>query len=88
MFKRVNDQYRKDAAEHKLMMKNDPYYAHCHGGGKVPSPCCQYCTEYDGDRCHIRWNNNDECYYNPDLDDKEPDDLCEHYEWNGEWEDE
>lgn len=82
----VYDQFMKDLKEHADGCKHDAYYSYCYGGGIVPVPCCLYCTEYDGDRCHLRWNNNDECYYNPDLDDKESDDLCEHYEWNGEWE--
>lgn len=88
MFSKVKEQYMKDVAEHAKMIKNDPYYAHCHGGGKVPAPCCYYCMEYDGDRCHKEWNNNEEDYYIDWRDDKAPDDCCEDYEWNGEWEDE
>ena len=78
----------RDVKEHADSCKGDDYYSYTCGGGNVPSPCCQYCTEYDGDRCHKDWNNNDECYYIDWRDDKEPSDLCETYEWNGEWEDE
>ena len=87
-FPEVYKQYMKDLEEHGWGCKHDPYYRHCYGGGKVPVPCCYYCTEFDGDRCHKEWNNNDDCYYIPWRDDKEPDELCECYEWNGEWEDE
>lgn len=50
----------------------------------IPDDCCEYCNEYDGSHCMKRWNNLDKSYYNPDLDDKEPEDCCEDYEWNGE----
>ena len=43
-------------------------------------PCCGNCIEYDGDRCHKDWNNNDDCYYIPDRDDKSPYDYCEDWE--------
>ena len=50
---------------------------------------CWNCINYDGDRCHAQWNNNDDDYYLPDRDDKEPDDCCE--DWSLEstaiWED-
>ena len=39
-------------------------------------PCCGNCREYDGNRCMKEWNNLDECYYIPDRDDKEPEDVC------------
>lgn len=82
----VYAQFMKDLSEHSWGLKHDPYYSYCYGAGKVPVPCCYYCTEYDGDKCHKEWNNNDDCYYIDWRDDKEPDDLCECYEWNGEWE--
>lgn len=85
-YPKVFEQFMKDMKEHAENC-NDPYYAYVCGAGKVPVPCCRYCSEYDGDRCHIRWNNNDGDYYNPDLDDKDPEDLCECYDWCGEWED-
>ena len=43
-------------------------------------PCCGNCFQYDGDRCMKEWNNLDECYYLPDRDDKEPEDVCEDWE--------
>ena len=48
----------------------------------VPEPKkgCWCCMEYDGDRCHKEWNNNDDCYYIPCRDDKDPDDICETFE--------
>lgn len=85
-FPKVYEQFWKDVNEHSDSCK-DPYYRYCYGCGRVPIPCCYYCTEYDGDRCHKEWNNNDECYYIDWRDDKESDELCEDYEWNGEWED-
>ena len=47
-----------------------------------PADGCWNCWNYDPSRgaCTIRWNNLDESYYNPDLDDKEPDDHCEHHD--------
>ena len=48
----------------------------------VPEPKkgCWCCMEYDGDRCHKDWNNNDDCYYIPWRDDKDPDSICETFE--------
>ena len=45
----------------------------------LPEKGCWNCMEYDPGRmaCTIRWNNLDESYYNPDLDDREPTDSCE-----------
>ena len=90
MFEKVKAQYMKDVAEHKKMCRSDPYYCHCHGGGVVPAPSCRYCQEYDPskERCMKEWNNLDPCYYVPDRDDKDPEELCEDYKWSGEWEDE
>ena len=45
----------------------------------LPEKGCWNCQIYNGDSCTIRWNNMDESYYNPDLDDKEPSDCCD--EW-------
>jgi len=50
----------------------------------VPKKCCWTCWEYDGDRCHLNWNNDEEEYYVPERDDKEPDDVCESWEFAGE----
>ena len=44
---------------------------------------CGTCSEYDGRRCKKNWNNLDDCYYVPERDDKEPDDCCEDYIWDG-----
>lgn len=90
MFEKVMKRYREAATEHRLLCRIDPYYAHCHGGGKVPAPSCAYCKEYDPSACVCmkEWNNLDPVYYIADRDDKEPTDLCEDYEWDGEWEDE
>lgn len=56
--------------------------------GKVPPPHCGTCMEYDGIHCMKEWNNADPIYYIDWRDDKEPEDRCKDYEWNGEWEDE
>lgn len=45
-----------------------------------PEDGCWNCLEYDGNRCHKEWNNNDECYYVPERDDKEPTDRCEFHD--------
>ena len=42
-----------------------------------PDNGCWNCLEFDGDRCHKDWNNNDEDYYIPDRDDKNYDDICD-----------
>ena len=49
-----------------------------------PRRCCYTCWEYDGDRCHKEWNNNDDDYYIPWRDDKKPDDVCDDWEFAGE----
>ena len=41
---------------------------------------CWNCTEYDGSHCMIGWNNLDPAYYNPDTDDRDPDDWCPEWE--------
>ena len=43
-------------------------------------PCCGNCSQYDGNRCMKEWNNGDKCYYVPERDDKEPEDVCEDWE--------
>lgn len=69
-----------------MSCENDDYFAHSSGCANPlePEPRCEYCTEYDGNRCMKEWNNADDCYYVPERDDKEPDDCCDDYEWNGE----
>lgn len=41
---------------------------------------CWNCSYYDGDRCMAHWNNADPDYYNPETDDKDPDDWCPDWE--------
>lgn len=88
-YPKVYEQFMKDLEEHGWGCKHDAYYRYCYGGGKVPTPCCAYCVHFDPskDACTKDWNNLDDSYYIPDRDDREPGDLCECYEWNGEWED-
>ena len=47
-----------------------------------PENGCWNCRNYDWTReaCTIRWNNLDDCYYNPDLDDHDPTYCCEYHE--------
>ena len=39
---------------------------------------CWDCMNYDPSKgaCTLRWNNLDPSYYDPDLDDREPDEFC------------
>lgn len=57
-----------------------------------PEDGCWNCLHYDPGRgaCTLSWNNGDDKYYRPDLDDKEPDDYCGEHETDpdAEWEDE
>jgi len=55
----------------------------------TPDNGCWNCIEYDGDRCHKMWNNNEEDYYLPCRDDKGWDECCEDWEENKDisWED-
>lgn len=47
-----------------------------------PADGCWNCMNYDPSRgaCTIRWNNLDDIYYNPDLDDREPEDYCDDHD--------
>ena len=47
-----------------------------------PDNGCWNCQRYNWDHeaCTIGWNNYDEDYYNPDIDDRKPDDWCEEFE--------
>ena len=47
-----------------------------------PDDGCWNCLNYDPSRgaCTIRWNNLDNSYYDPDLDDREPTDCCEDHD--------
>ena len=55
-----------------------------------PEDGCWNCLNYDPGRgaCTLSWNNGDDKYYNPDLDDKDPDDWCNEHETDpdAEWE--
>ena len=53
----------------------------------VPDPCCFYCNHYTGDYCMKDWNNAEEEYCDPYRDSRDEYDLCEDYEWNGEYDD-
>ncbi|MBP5728354.1 MAG: hypothetical protein J6Y48_14890 [Clostridia bacterium] len=56
-----------------------------------PENGCWNCMNFDWkhEACTTRWNNMDEDYYNPDIDDRKPEDCCEDWELNpdSEWED-
>ena len=43
---------------------------------------CWNCRNYDWnfEACTINWNNLDPCFYNPDLDDRDPTDSCEEFD--------
>ena len=47
-----------------------------------PGNGCWNCRNYDWTReaCTKNWNNLDDCYYNPDLDDHDPTDCCEDHD--------
>lgn len=56
-----------------------------------PEDGCWNCLNYGckHEACTLNWNNNDESYYNPDTDDREPTDYCEDHERDPDavWED-
>ena len=56
-----------------------------------PENGCWNCLNYDyiKEACTLNWNNGDESYYNPDTDDRDPDDCCPQHEKDedAEWED-
>lgn len=47
-----------------------------------PADGCWNCMNFDWkhEACTTRWNNMDEDYYNPDIDDRELTDYCEDHE--------
>ena len=47
-----------------------------------PENGCWNCRNYDWTReaCTKNWNNLDDCYYNPDLDDHDPIYCCEDHD--------
>ena len=56
-----------------------------------PSDGCWNCLNYDyrKEACTLTWNNLDESYYNPETDDKDPDDWCPEHDTDKDavWED-
>lgn len=48
----------------------------------VPDDGCWNCTRFDWkhEACTMNWNNMDEDYYNPDIDDRELTDWCEDHD--------
>ena len=47
-----------------------------------PPDGCWNCVNFDykHEACTTNWNNMDESYYNPDIDDRELTDKCEYFE--------
>ena len=47
-----------------------------------PANGCWNCRNFDWTReaCTTNWNNMDESYYNPDIDDREPTDYCDDHD--------
>ena len=45
---------------------------------------CWNCLLYSPEKmaCTIRWNNGDDDFYNPDLDDREPTYVCNDHEFD------
>ena len=43
---------------------------------------CWNCFNFDWKReaCTVNWNNMDESYYNPDIDDRELTDCCDYHQ--------
>ena len=56
-----------------------------------PPDGCWNCLNFDWkhEACTTNWNNLDESYYNPDIDDRELTDCCEYHETDNDvkWED-
>ena len=48
-------------------------------------PHCGNCWQYNGMYCTKEWNNLDECYKDKDRDSKEPEDVCEDWEFDPMW---
>lgn len=47
-----------------------------------PDDGCWNCMHFDWNHeaCTLNWNNMDESYYNPDMDDRKLDDYCDDHE--------
>ena len=52
----------------------------------MPDPQCEHCIHFDATKsaCTREWNNLDESCYVPERDDRETDETCDSYEWDGE----
>ena len=65
-----------DRAEMKAWERGEPEPE------QKPENGCWNCRHYDWTResCTRNWNNLDDSYYNPDLDDHDPTDCCEDHD--------
>ena len=81
----IGERKFKDAAEIAAFYRNGKDMSE-------PEDGCWNCLNYDPGRgaCTLSWNNGDDKYYRPDLDDKDPDDYCNEHETDPDavWEDE
>ena len=77
------DSHEPDIKEGRMMIMDHTEPEETLPFTDVPKKCCWTCYEYDGDRCHKYWNNNEEDYYLPDRDDKKPDEVCEDWTYAG-----
>ena len=53
-----------------------------------PDDGCWNCRHYNGESCMKRWKNGDVAFYDPIMDDRDPDDYCEGWtkDKNANWE--
>ena len=76
----VYTSYAEMKAEEKALPFDDP-----------PENGCWNCMNFNvfHEACTLRWNNLDESYYNPDIDDRDPMDRCDEWEKDPDavWED-
>jgi hypothetical protein len=76
----VYGSYAEMKVEEKALPFTDP-----------PENGCWNCLHFDlkHQACSVGWNNMDESYYVPELDDKDPDDYCPEHELDedAKWED-
>ena len=47
---------------------------------EVDERCCENCLHYNGDYCTADWNNGEEDYKVPARDQRDPEDYCDRYE--------
>lgn len=81
------DNYPLDSNGHNPTVYPDRYTMKAWENGepeqqKKPDDGCWNCRNFDWKReaCTVNWNNLDESYYNPDLDDRDPFDFCENHD--------